>query len=182
MKFKIGEKKIIFRGKHLTIWSTDFLDKDGKPGSWEYVGKNDVVMVLPITKEGNVILEKIYRVPLEQYVIEAPAGLMDKDGEEPETAARRELLEETGYIADKIHAIPAWPYRTGTSKNKVYGFIATGLTKVNDDRGDETEDIELLEVRLKDLAKFWLELKDGVLFQPEIVAMYDAAIAMGILS
>ena len=181
MKFKIGEKKIIYKGKFITLWSTKFLDKDGKPQAWESMGKNDVVAVLPITDDGKAVLIKNYRVPVEKYVIETPAGLMDHDGEDYEPAIRRELVEETGYEAEKFYALPAWPYRSGTSQNKIYGFIATGLKKISEVYGDATEDIEVIELPLKELVSIWLKPPGDVLFQPEIIAMYQAAIELGII-
>ncbi|HVM76570.1 MAG TPA: NUDIX hydrolase [Candidatus Paceibacterota bacterium] len=180
MKFKIGEKETLYEGKFIKVRKTDFLDKEGKPQVWEYIEKNDVIAVLPITDDGKAVLVKNYRVPLEKYVIETPAGLMDHAGEAHEEAIKRELFEETGYTAEKLFSVPAFPYRSGTSANKIYGFIATGLKKVNDNVGDATEDIEVVEVPLKDLTKLWLDPKDDSLFQPEIIAMYQAAIEMGI--
>jgi 8-oxo-dGTP pyrophosphatase MutT (NUDIX family) len=181
MKFTLGGKKKIFQGKFIDVWATDFLDKNGKPQVWESIGKNDVIAVLPITNDGKAVLVKNYRVPVEAYVIETPAGLMDHDGEDHEAAIKRELLEETGYRAEKLYTLPAWPYRSGTSQNKIYGFIATGLTKVSDIVGDATEDIEVLEIPLAKLTDVWLHPSDSSFFQPEIIAMYQAAIALGIV-
>ncbi len=181
MNFKITGKKILFEGKFLNLWGTEFIDKGGNAQMWEYVEKADVISVLPITDDGKVVLIKNYRVPVERYVIEPPAGLTDKDGENYEEAIKRELLEETGYEASKIHALPSYPYRSGTSKNMIYGFIATGLKKVNDNVGDDTEDISVMEVPFNDLVGLWLKPKDDTYFQPEIIAMYQAAIVLGIV-
>lgn len=181
MKFKLGAKKKIYEGKFITLWGTEFWDKEGKLQVWESIRKNDVIAVLPITKDGKAVLIKNYRVPVEKYVIETPAGLMDHDGENHEEAIRRELIEETGYDAASWHALPAWPYRSGTSQNKIYGFIATDLKKISDVTGDATEDISVIEVPLEKLVDLWLNPTDDTAFQPEIIAMYEAAINLGIV-
>jgi ADP-ribose pyrophosphatase len=181
MNFQLGDKRILFEGKFLSLWGRDFIDKGGKSQIWEYVEKADVISVLPITDDGKAVLVKNYRVPLEGYVIEPPAGLTDKDGESYEEAIKRELLEETGYRASKLYALPPYPYRSGTSGNMIYGFIATGLTKITDVVGDDTEDISVMEVPLKELVNLWLNPTDGIYFQPEILAMYQAALTLGIV-
>lgn len=181
MQFKLGGKKKIYEGKFITLWGIDFIDKEGKSQVWEAIEKSDVIAVLPITDDGKVVLIKNYRVPVEAYVIETPAGLMDHKDEDHEAAVRRELLEETGYDATHFYPLPAWPYRSGSSRNKIFGFIATGLKKVDDARGDATEDIEVMEVPFEKLMELWLKPEPGVLFQPEIIAMYHAAIGMGLI-
>lgn len=181
MQFKIGDKKKIYQGKFITLWGTEYFDKEGNRDTWESIEKGDVVVVLPITSGGNVILIKSYRVPVEAHVIETPAGLMDHEGEHPEAAARRELLEETGYSAEQLYPLPAWPYRSGSSRNKIHGFIATGLKKVSDASGDATEDIEVMEVSCSELMNMWLNPEPDMFFQPEIIAMYHAAIEMEII-
>jgi 8-oxo-dGTP pyrophosphatase MutT (NUDIX family) len=93
----------------------------------------------------------------------------------------RELREETGYAATKFYPLPPWPYRSGTSENVMYGYIATGLKKVTNDAGDATEDITVMEVPAEKLMEFWLHPEKDVLFQPEILAMYQAALELGII-
>lgn len=181
MKFKLGDKKVLYKGKFITLWGRGFLDKASKPQMWEYAEKADVISVLPITDDGKAVLIKNYRVPVEAYVIETPAGLTDKDGENYEEAIKRELREETGYEASKLHALPPWPYRSGTSKNMIYGFIATGLKKVSEVVGDDTEDLSVVEIPLDKLVEAWLHPQDDTLFQPEILAMLQAAITLGIV-
>ncbi|MBU6500873.1 MAG: NUDIX hydrolase [Patescibacteria group bacterium] len=182
MKFKLGDKKLLFKGKYINLWGREFGDGSGNSHVWEYMEKRDVVFVLPVTDDGKAILIKNYRVPLEKYVIETPAGLMDKESESREDAVKRELLEETGYEASEWHALPPQPYRSGSSKNLMYGFIAKGLKKVKDGiTGDDTEDISIMEVPLKDLVRLWLNPSDDIFFEPEIIAMYQAGIEMGLL-
>ena len=175
MKLKLGKKQQYYAGSYVRLYGTEFFDKTGKRHIWEWFDKSDVVSVLPITNDGKAVLVKNYRVPLEKYVIEPPMGANDKDGENFEEIAKRELLEETGYAADKLTPLPPWPYRSGTSRNMIYGFVATGLKKVNDAAGDDTEDLTVLEVPLKKLISLCLNPPADALFLPEIIAMYEMA-------
>ena len=63
------------------------------------VERPDAAIIFPLTREGEVVLVRQYRPPLEKMELGLPAGLVE-EGEEPEAAARRELLEETGHSWD----------------------------------------------------------------------------------
>ena len=83
-------------------------------GHWEYAERiqaRAAVMIIPVTDDGRLVLIEQHRVPLAAKVLELPAGLVgDIAGEEDEalvTAAHRELLEETGYEAQRMELPPA---------------------------------------------------------------------------
>lgn len=173
---KIIGKKKVFSGKHLNVWSTEFLDKIGNKKVWEWYETLDSVHIFPITSDQKAVLIKSFRVPLERYIIEMPAGLLDKDGESPIDAARRELFEETGYFAEKLVPVPkTWPHQPGASRSMAYGFIATGLKKIRDTVGDNTEDIEVVEVPLEGLMEYYLNLPDDTFFGIRILAVAKIA-------
>lgn len=71
---------------------------NGREATREYVVHPGAVMVIPLLDDGRVVLERQFRYPVQQVMIEFPAGKLDP-GEEPLRCARRELLEETGYTA-----------------------------------------------------------------------------------
>lgn len=181
MSLLIQEKKRIFQGKFLSVWATHFLDKSGKPQVWEWIKKKDIVVVFPITTDNKVILIKSYRVPLEREVIELPAGLVDKENENLEAAANRELTEETGFRAEKFFALPPTPYAAGSSNNLTYNFIATGLSKISNDRGDVTEDITVVEIPVNKLMNYYFS-NPNMLFNIKIIAMYQIARAKGLVT
>jgi ADP-ribose pyrophosphatase len=131
-------------------------------------------MILPLTESAETILIDQYRVPLGKRVVEFPAGLVgDSEAAEEslETAALRELIEETGYSAARMERVASGPPSAGLSPESVDIFLATGLRKVGEGGGDETEDIEVALVPLSEVDS-WLEKKiaEGCAVDPKVYA------------
>lgn len=180
MPLTIKNKQQIFKGKFIKVMGTTFLDEEGKEHIWEWVEKKDAVFIFAITKDNKVVLIKNFRVPLEKYVIELPAGLMDKNGENTEDAIRRELLEETGYSVDKLYPMPPTPYAAGINNNKSFYYIATGAVRVSDAHGDVSEDITVIEIPAHELVNYYLN-NSTELFNIGILAMCQVALNKGFI-
>lgn len=85
---------------------------------------NDYVSILAVTSKSEILLVRQYRPSVEQVTLELPSGHVEK-GELPEEAARRELLEETGYQAKKMELLCSfWP-DTGRLSNRMWCYFAT---------------------------------------------------------
>lgn len=145
---------------------------------YEYVERNNcsgIVIIVPVTDEGNVIFVEQYRLPVNKKLIEFPAGLVnDICGVEKETlakAAKRELLEETGYRASRMTKLLEGPVSGGFTSDIVTMFLARGLKKTGAGGGDETEMITVHEVPFKN-AEPWLSAmeKKGFLIEPKVYA------------
>jgi 8-oxo-dGTP pyrophosphatase MutT (NUDIX family) len=104
-----------------------------------------IVAVVPLTDEGEAIFIRQFRPPVSSHVIEFPAGLNDK-GESAEDAARRELLEETGYEAKEMVFLAKGPLSSGSSGEILTVYLARGLIFRGIGQRDDTEDIEVLKV------------------------------------
>lgn len=149
-------KKVLWQGRFLRGVLISY--KDGRCGTvrlWESVervGCDGVVGIVPITDDNEVVLIRQFRPPVNTHVIELPAGLCDP-GETMEGAARRELIEETGYKAGAMRFLISGPMSSGASSEILTVFVATGLTFVGVGRRDETEDIEVLKAPLASLDK-----------------------------
>ena len=165
-------KTILYKGKFL-----DLLRED----NWEYVKRRNcsgIVVIVPMTKDGKVIFVEQFRRPVEAQVIEWPAGLVnDKMSHNPETletAARRELLEETGYEAEHLSVLVGGPVSSGLSSEIITFYLALDAVKKGAGGGDESESIKVHEVPLKE-ADIWLyEMeKKGLLVDPKVyVGLY----------
>ena len=150
---------------------------------WEWAERTNnsgVVVVVAITDDAQLVLAEQYRPPLDARVLDLPMGLSgDLDGAEGEDlheAARRELLEETGYEADRLELLGEGPTSAGLTSEVLTFFLARGARRVGPGGGDETEDIEVHVVPL-DGADAWLRQRRaaGVLLDPKIyAAMYFA--------
>ncbi|MFN7093742.1 MAG: NUDIX domain-containing protein [Burkholderiales bacterium] len=92
--------KTIFTGNFLHLLEDQVKLPDGKEAVREYIKHPGAVAIIPITATGEIVLEYQYRHPIGQVILEIPAGKLD-DNEPEIAAAKRELLEETGYSATK---------------------------------------------------------------------------------
>jgi len=154
---KIIGKKEKYKGRFIKVTDYDFLTDNGKKGVWEVIKKKSykrIVVIFALTKNKEVILEKIYRIPLKSFIIELPAGLSDKKGESEKKAAKRELLEETGYLAKKLIPVFEFPLGPGTISNKAILFFAPDVEYVGGEGGEDAEEIEVLKIPLKKVIKF----------------------------
>jgi ADP-ribose diphosphatase len=117
----------------------------------------DSVIVIPIFKDGSVLMVETYRHGVGTELLELPGGLID-EGETPKGSAKRELIEETGYSCDKIRIVNwfyTWPGRTG---QRNFVLLATNLKAHSNRKVDELEQIKVLRLSRSDLIN---ELKTG---------------------
>lgn len=163
--------------KHKTLYEGKFLKLLYYKG-WEFVRRNDctgIVVIAAMTDQKKVIFVEQYRVPLAKNVVELPAGLVgDMQASRKEsmaTAAKRELLEETGFQAGSMKFIMEGPVSSGMSSQQIAFYHASKLKKVSAGGGDETENIIVHEVPLKSAAR-WLKQMErkGKLVDPKVFA------------
>ena len=111
----------------------------------------DAAIIFPLTSDGDVILVRQYRPAIERMELGLPAGLVE-DGEEPEKAARRELLEETGYAGGEWEPLGALASSPSLKDNWAYLFLARGVRETAPPDPDEHETIEVVRVPLERVA------------------------------
>jgi ADP-ribose pyrophosphatase len=142
-------------------------------GHWEYAERTNegglAVIIVAATPERKVLFVEQYRVPLAARTIEMPAGIVGDihAGESLELAAERELLEETGWQAGRVELLLIGPTSSGMSSERVAFVRATGLVRVHDGGGDESEDIVVHEVPI-DEAPAWLTRKMAEGFEMDL--------------
>jgi ADP-ribose pyrophosphatase len=141
-----------------TMWQGNFIAAY-KRGRWEFVGRARGIRaaVILATDAGDVILVEQYRVPLGRNCLELPAGLVgdgDDAGEPAETAAARELEEETGYRASHIETVGDFYSSPGMVSESFTLVKATGLTRVGEGGGEGDENIIVHRVPMAALPAF----------------------------
>jgi ADP-ribose pyrophosphatase len=111
----------------------------------------DCVTILALTPGGTVPLVRQYRPVLDAYSLELPSGHVDPTDASHEDAARRELSEETGYQAGRLHRLGSLDKDVGRLRAQVWGFFAAGSVKTSAPRPDHDEQLELVEAPLADV-------------------------------
>ncbi|HEY5167223.1 MAG TPA: NUDIX hydrolase [Pseudolabrys sp.] len=98
----------------------------GQPELYHAVGQQDYIAIVALTPDGRIPIVRQYRPALEQFTWELPAGLVDK-GEAAADTCRRELMEETGYPANAVHALGLYAPCTARLSNRMHSFfVQTG--------------------------------------------------------
>ena len=119
------------------------------------------VTIVALTKQQEVLLIKQYRHGAQKIIWELPGGAVD-DGEEPIHAAKRELLEETGYASDHIIEVGRVSPNPASHTNLMYAYVALDAQKVKDQSLDEIEEIEVYPIPLDEAI---LMVRNGELLQ-----------------
>jgi ADP-ribose pyrophosphatase len=160
----MSQRKIVFEGRYLRM----VVD-----GHWEYVervhAQGMAVIIIAVTPDDDVLFVEQYRIPLGVRTIEMPAGLVGDDhaSDTLEAAARRELIEETGWEPASVEVLLTGPTSAGMSSERIAFVRATGLKRVGAGGGVAGEDIVVHAVPRRDAAA-WLMQKVGEGFQLDL--------------
>ena len=146
------DSKLIFDGRILHVYDDTVSLPNGHTASRELIRHVGAVCVLPLTDDGNVIVERQYRYPVGRVLTEIPAGKLDSKQEDHESAARRELREETGCIADELVDLGLFYPAPAYSDEAIRMFLARGLHMGAQDL-DPDEFLNVEYVPLEDLVR-----------------------------
>ncbi len=176
---KIQSKEIMQSGRFLSLSRLMLAHPDGRVTPYEVVERNTdkvfwIVSVLPITEQGDVIMIRQYRAPLDRVGLEFPAWCAEVGKHDTlEDAVHAELREETGYIAGRLTHIAEFSSSSGMTNETVHGFVAENCQKVSDILMlDESEYIERVSVPYTEFDQFILsEMARGAIIEPKMLAM-----------
>jgi ADP-ribose pyrophosphatase len=161
----------------ITLYTGKFVALIGED-HWEYAERTNATgaaIIVAVTEERKLLLVEQYRIPVHARTVELPAGIIgDEPGRSDEAhadAARRELIEETGFEAGHIEELTQGPSSSGLTSETVTIFLATQLRRVGDGGGVAHEDILVHEVPLEQVHS-WLQAKatSGLLIDPKVYA------------
>ncbi|HZS46092.1 MAG TPA: NUDIX hydrolase [Blastocatellia bacterium] len=142
----IDKTEYLYRGRIIDVSISDVHTATGLPAKIEMVHHPGGAGALPLLDDGSVILVRQYRYPIKRLSLEIPAGRIEH-GQSPLDTARRELEEETGYIASKMYLISAFFPTPGYCEEKLFVYLATDLTQTQQNL-EFDEDIELVRLTL----------------------------------
>jgi ADP-ribose pyrophosphatase len=172
------DKIVRWKGKFMSAVEIHYRDAKGVVRTWEAVERvniGGIVVMVAVTPANTVLLEKQFRPPLGRDVIELPAGLVDP-GESMEDAARRELIEETGWSARDLRFLAEGPMSTGASTEILRTYLCTGLELVGRAGGDDNEIIEVIEVPLTGVSDYLSTIQaEGTLVDLKVFGLVELA-------
>ena len=159
---KTVSSRLIFDGKVVHLYKDTVRLPDGAESVREYVKHIGAVCILPLTDDGEVILERQYRYAVRQILTEIPAGKLDAPGEDPLEAAKRELREETGATAREMIPLGEYYGSPAILGERIRMFLARGLT-FGETEFDEDEFLEVFRLPLDEAEAAVLrgEIPDG---------------------
>ena len=141
MAKELVSKKVLIRGREVTF---------------TFLSTKDAVVIVPRTKAGKVVLVRQIRPAVNEELLELPAGGIEKD-EDPLQAARRELAEETGYVAADMRLISSFYPSPGITTERMYMYLA----EVGEQSGQQLDDGEDIAVEEYTLEEAWELVKRG---------------------
>ncbi|WP_397376218.1 NUDIX hydrolase [Paenibacillus sp. sptzw28] len=141
----------VFEGKIISLQVDTVQLPGGGTATREIVRHPGAAAVLALI-DGNMLVVEQYRKPMEKFQIEIPAGKLDA-GEDPMSAAARELEEETGYRAGKLRPISAFYTSPGFADEKLYLYMAEDLER-GESRPDEDEFLEVQAISFEQAQQY----------------------------
>ncbi|NQT25419.1 NUDIX hydrolase [candidate division KSB1 bacterium] len=146
----------IYSGSYMDVEKQFLRLPDGREAVREIVHVRNAVAVLPILSSGDVVLVRQYRPAIQKTILEIPAGLLD-DGEDEESAAKRECEEETGYRPKKLQRLLHYAHAEGYSTGWITLFVATDFEQTGQISLDNTEHLEPVQMSFTELQNLVLQ-------------------------
>ena len=159
---RMTASRLVYDGKVVHLYVDTVELPDGSSSVREYVKHIGAVCVVPLTDEGEVLLERQYRYAVGRTLTEIPAGKLDAADEDPAEAALRELREETGAVPRELVDLGDFFGSPAIMGERIRMYLARGLTFTDTDR-DEGEFLEVFRMPLSDAVRSVLrgEISDG---------------------
>jgi ADP-ribose pyrophosphatase len=173
------EREVLFRGAKFDYERLSFTGRDGAKISRESIRHPGSVIILPLLKTStghDIVFIRNWRLSIEQWLLELPAGTM-APGEDPAACAARELAEETGYAAATIEPLARFYTSPGLSDELMRAFVARDLSPV----GQKLEPDERVIVHPLPMAESMKLMQSGELVDAKSMLALLLAARLGVL-
>ena len=153
--------RYLFESQWFRLRQDDVTLPEGEDITYTLIEHGGYVVVVPVLDDGLVVMERIYRYTVGRTLLECPSGGLD--GEDAETAARRELEQETGYRAGTVTGLGSFYGSTGISDERYEVCLASQLSQDGEIQREATEQIEVCLLPLAELRRRAArgEIEDG---------------------
>lgn len=141
---KTLSSQLVYAGRAVKLRVDTVKTASGRETTREIVEHSDCVAIIAIDANDNVLLVNQFRKPVERELLEIPAGGIEP-GEDPVSAVRREMSEETGYLPRKVERLGGFYSTPGYCTEYLYLYLATDLIP-NQQQAEDTEGIKLARV------------------------------------
>jgi ADP-ribose pyrophosphatase len=147
MEIRILDEELLCKGSRVSLITRRF-SLNNNILSKDVVLFGEAVAIVPVLNNDTIVMIRQYRVPIKQWIYEIPAGKIEK-GEDPEVAAGRELIEETGYKAKHIEKLVSIYMSPGYSDEILHVFVASDLEFIGS-RREPGEIMKVVKLRLNE--------------------------------
>ena len=144
------KRELKFKGVILDFYQDTMLIDGTHTAVWDFIKHKGAAAVVPVLKDGRILMVRQYRNALERDTLEIPAGALDEEGEPGIECAGRELEEETGYRCDELERLITLRTTVAFCNEKIEVFVARNLVP-SKQHLDEDEFIELKAYTLEEL-------------------------------
>lgn len=143
-------RELVYKGHIIDMYKDTVKIPNGNIVEWDFIGHKGAAAVLPVLKNGNILMVRQYRNALDRYTLEIPAGGLENPGEPMIDCAARELEEETGYKSDNLEILLSLHTTVAFCNEKIEVFLARNLVKTSQHL-DEDEYIDVEEHSIEEL-------------------------------
>jgi ADP-ribose pyrophosphatase len=163
LPWKTRKSELVFDHKWYKLRRDEVELPNGKVMDDYFVSvRPNVVLTFPLTENNEVIFVRQYKHAAGSIFLELPGGVIDEGEKSPVEAAKREMLEETGYTTSDVELLLEVIDNPTKDTNKIYFFLARNVVKVAEQDLDASEDIEVIRVHLAEVEQMVLSGKINV--------------------
>lgn len=168
----VNQRTLIQKGRVFDIYSENVTLPNGVTLDMAVIRHPGAAAIVPVMADGRVLMLQQYRHAVGGFIWEIPAGTLDP-GEDADACAARELTEETGYTADRIHKLATITPLPAYSDERIHLYLATGLSRASQCLDAD----ELLFVHPVELSRAMAMIQDGTIQDAKTITGLQLAAA-----
>ena len=157
-RYRRIKRELIHKGALVDFYKDTMQVPNGNLAEWDLISHKGAAAVIPVTSNGDIIMVRQYRNPLEDFDLEIPAGSLDSPAEDPKVCAARELEEETGYRSENLELLITLRTAIAYCNELIDVYVARDLIP-SKQHLDEDEFVDVEEYTLDELCQMIYEGK-----------------------